>query len=54
MTTPEHAREVIDTSCRAEAERDRDTRLALFAADVGLVTSLRAFVGPTTVTRDPK
>jgi len=33
MVTPEHARQVIETYCKAESPKDRDTWLSLFAPD---------------------
>jgi steroid delta-isomerase len=33
MTTPEHVRSVIDRYCAAEADKDRDAWLGLFAPD---------------------
>jgi len=33
MVTPEHAQQVIETYCKAESAKDRDTWLSLFAPD---------------------
>jgi len=33
MVTPEHARQVIETYCKAESAKGRDTWLSLFAPD---------------------
>src|SRR3954469_22358078 len=33
MLTPEHAQQVIETYCKAESAKDRDTWLSLFAPD---------------------
>jgi steroid delta-isomerase len=33
MLTPEHAQQVIETYCKAETAKDRDTWLSLFAPD---------------------
>jgi len=33
MTTPEHVRDVVDRYCKAEADKDREGWLALFAPD---------------------